>query len=412
MAAISFINARVFDGVAPVLRAGRTVRVENGLIASIGEGNAAQSGDEVVDCKGAVLMPGLIDLHVHVWAAELNVSRLVEYPAEYVALFAASSLLGSLDRGFTTLRDAGGTDAAYALAIEQGFIKAPRFFHSGRLISQTGGHGDMRGLLVQDFGGCVCCPPRQSRFTSIADGADGVRKAVREEFRRGARQVKLMCSGGVASPTDPIDKMQYTDAEILAAVEEARMRDLYVFAHCHPDAAIRRCSELGVRCIEHATFISEETATVMAHNGTYAVPTLAVVHALNADGPAFGFPETSQRKLAGCLEAMLRGLAIMKRAGVKMGFGTDLLGAHQQRQCIEFGLRADVLPSFDVLLSATSVAAEILMEKGRLGVIAPGAHADILMVDGDPLDDVRVLGRDGTTLPVIMKAGQFHKRLI
>lgn len=412
MPAISFVNARVFDGVAPTLHAGRTVRVEDGLIAGLGEGNLAQAGDEIVDCKGAVLMPGLIDLHVHIWAAELNLSKVVEYPGEYLALYAAGTLLGSLNRGFTTLRDAGGTDAAYAVAIEQGFIKAPRFFHSGRLISQTGGHGDLRSMLVQDFGDCICCPPRQARFTAIADGADSVRKAVREEFRRGARQVKLMCSGGVSSPTDPIDKVQFTDAEILAAVEEARVRDLYIFAHCHPDAAIRRCSELGVRCIEHATFVSEETAAIMARNGTYAVPTLAVVHALNTDGPAFGFPEASQRKLAGCMEGMLRGLAIMKRAGVKMGFGTDLLGRHQERQCTEFGLRADVLPSYDVLLSATSVAAEILMEGGRLGVITPGAHADILVVDGDPLNDVRVLGHDGKTLPVIMKAGQFHKKLI
>jgi imidazolonepropionase-like amidohydrolase len=150
----------------------------------------------------------------------------------------------------------------------------------------------------------------------------------------------------------------------------------------------------------------------MARNGTYAVPTLAVVHALNTDGPKFGLPEASQKKLAGLYDAMLRGLSIMKRAGVKMGFGTDLLAQHQDRQCIEFDIRAEVLSSYDILASATSMAAEILMEDGRLGVIAPGAYADILVVDGDPLDDVRVLSRNGETLPVIMKAGAFHKRLI
>lgn len=411
MTSIAFDNARVFDGTTPHLLPGRSVLVEDGLIKKVGETSLAAEAEQVVNCQGRVLMPGLIDLHVHIWAVDMNISKVIDYPSEYVALFAASSLQGSLDRGFTSLRDAGGTDAGYALAIERGLVKAPRFFHSGRFISQTGGHGDFRTMFEQ-ANDCLCCPPRLARFTALADGPDAVRRAVREEFRRGARQVKMMCSGGVASPTDPIDKLQYTDEEIKAAVYEARVRGLSIFAHCHPDEAIRRCSELGVRCIEHATFITPETAALMAKNGTYAVPTLAVVHALNADGAKFGLPEASVKKLNGVWDAMLSGLSIMKRAGVKMGFGTDLLAQHQDRQCIEFEIRAEILSSYDILVSATSMAAEILMEDGRLGVIAPGAHADILVVDGDPLDDVRILARSGAALPVIMKAGAFHKKLI
>jgi len=409
MTSVLFANAAVFDGRTPHLLADHHVLVEDGLIREVSDRPISSASARTVDLRGRTLMPGLIDLHVHIWAVDLNIPRVPTLPTEYIAMFAAGTLERSLDRGFTTLRDAGGTDAGYALAIERGFVKAPRFFHSGRFISQTGGHADFRTALEQVFNECACCPTPQSRFTAIADGADAVRKAVREEFRRGARQVKLMCSGGVASPTDPIDKLQFTDEEILAAVAEADMRGLYIFAHCHPDIAIRRAAELGIRCIEHASFISEETAAFLAQKGTYVVPTLAVVKALNDDGPRFGFPEVSMRKLAGMYDAMLRGLEIMKRAGVRMGFGTDLLAQHQERQCIEFDIRADVLPAYDILVSATSMAAEILMEEGRLGVIAPGAHADLIAVDGDPLRDVRVLARDGATLPVIMKAGAFHK---
>jgi imidazolonepropionase-like amidohydrolase len=412
MTTTAFINANVFDGVTPHLLADRCVVVEDGLIREISEDKDASAADRVIDAAGRTLMPGLIDLHVHIWFAELDVTRVAALPTEYLALFAANTLQSSLDRGFTTLRDAGGTDGGYALAIERGLIKSPRFYHTGRVISQTGGHGEFRASFEQDLTGCVCCPPRYERFVSIADGADAVRKAVREEFRRGSRAIKMMCSGGVTSPSDPIDKLQYTDAEILAAVEEANMRGSYVFAHCHPDAAIKRCAELGVRCIEHASMITPETARLLAEKAVYAVPTLAVVKALNDDGAQLGVPAASMKKLSNLYDYMLRGLEYMKTAGVKMGFGTDLLAQHQVRQSMEFEIRADVLSAHDVLISATSVAAEILMEDGKLGVIAPGAYADVLLVDGNPLDDVRLLAKGADVIPVIMKAGQFHKLTI
>jgi imidazolonepropionase-like amidohydrolase len=221
-----------------------------------------------------------------------------------------------------------------------------------------------------------------------------------------------MASGGVASPTDPLDKLQFTDEEILAAVDEANRRGSYIFAHCHPDEAIRRCSELGVRCIEHVTMLTPETAAIMARNGTYGVPTLAVLRAFYDDGAKFGLPQASIEKMANLFDKMLAGLKIMKDAGVKIGFGTDLLAEHHDRQGIEFEIRAEVLDPYDVLISATSVAAEIIMEEGRLGVIAPGAYADILLVDGNPMDDVRILGRQGSNFPVIMKAGNFHKKAV
>jgi imidazolonepropionase-like amidohydrolase len=403
-----FQNALIFDGVSPSLREGH-VLVEGGTIREISDSPITAVADVEIDARGRTLMPGLIDLHVHIWAADMNVAKLAQMPTQYYSIFAAQFLQSTLDRGFTTLRDAGGTDAGFAMAIEKGFIAAPRFYHSGRFISQTGGHGDFRHGHEQHFSDCMCCPPRHERFTAIADGADAVRKAVREEFRRGAKAIKIMASGGVASPTDPLDKLQFTDAEIRAAVEEAEMRGSYIFAHCHPDIAIRRCSELGVRCIEHVSQISPETAALMAKNGTYAVPTLAVARAFLDDGAKFGLPQASLDKMSNLLETMTEGLAHLKKAGVKVGFGTDLLAEHHERQGMEFALRAEVLDPSDILISATSVAAEILMEEGLLGVIAPGAHADILLVDGNPMDDVTILGQDGRNMPAIMKAGKFHK---
>lgn len=406
-----FRNAQIFDGISRDLREGH-VLVENGIICEVSDAPISVTADVNIDARGRTLMPGLIDLHVHIWAADMDVVKLAQMPTEYYSIFAAQFLQSTLDRGFTTLRDAGGTDAGFAMAIEKGFIKSPRFYHSGRYISQTGGHGDFRAGHQQHLSDCMCCPPKHERFTAIADGADAVRKAVREEFRRGAKAIKIMASGGVASPTDPLDKLQFTDAEILAAVDEAEMRGSYIFAHCHPDNAIRRCSELGVRCIEHVSMVSPETAAIMAKNGTYGVPTLAVVRAFYDDGPKFGLPEANLLKMQDLLESMTQGLVHMKNAGVKVGFGTDLLAEHHDRQGIEFALRAEVLDAYDILTSVTSVAAEILMEEGRLGVITPGAYADILLIDGNPMDDVTILGQDGRNFPVIMKAGEFHKNVL
>ena len=207
MRPVTFINARVFDGTSPHLLEGHSVRVVDGAIEAIAAGAAPGPDDDVVDCAGRCLMPGLIDLHVHIWFADMNVTKLAQLPTEYLAMFATTALRGSLDRGFTSLRDAGGTDGGYAWAIAQGVVVSPRYFHTGRVISQTGGHGDFRASFEPDLEGCMCCPPLLARFTAVADGADAVRRAVREEYRRGSRAIKMMCSGGVSSPTDPIDKI-------------------------------------------------------------------------------------------------------------------------------------------------------------------------------------------------------------
>jgi imidazolonepropionase-like amidohydrolase len=410
---IVFKGARVFDGASETLRTGENVTVEGGFIREISDRPISAEAD-VVECGGRVLMPGLIDAHVHVYAVGLNIVRVAQSPVSYLAHFAARFLRSSLDRGFTTLRDVGGADVGLALAIKDGLLdRVPRLFYGGHVISQTGGHGDFRpGDHSLDAGHYCGCSYHADPLAVVADGADAVRKAVREELRRGASHIKIMASGGVASPTDPLDRCQYSDEEIRAAVDEADRAGSYVAAHCHPKEAVRRAAELGVRSIEHATLIDLPTAEFVAARGSFTVPTMAVIIALAEEGEKLGFPAVSMEKLRRVADAALASLEIMKRAGVRMGFGTDLLGPLHVRQSSEFSLRGKVLPALDVLRSACTVNAQLLREEGRLGCVRAGAMADLLVVDGNPLEDLSVLAAGGEQLSVIMKDGVFHKRAL
>jgi imidazolonepropionase-like amidohydrolase len=407
---VIFRNAAVFDGRTPYLLENHSVVVENAKIVEVRAGDASVPGDQIIDVGGRTLMPGLIDLHTHPCLNDVVAPRAVVTRTEIVALYAAQALRRSLMSGFTTLRDAGGTDAIYLKAMQLGLIEGPRLYPSGRFITMTGGHGDMRD---PDMPGLPsCCGHLQDRFVSIADGPEEVRKAVREELRRGATQIKLFVSGGVMSPTGRLDHLQYTAAEIRAAVETAEAQHRYVLAHCHPDGAIRRASECGVRSVEHCSFITEETAAFMVERGTYAVPTLAVAKGLIDNAAQLGLLKANQEKMKGIWEPMLRSMEILKRAGVKVGFGSDVSGQLQDRQCSEFTLRSDIFSSYEILVSATSMAAEIMHEDGNIGVVAPGAHADIIVVDENPLDDVRVLDKAGQNISLIMKAGHLHKTVV
>jgi len=414
MTKVVFRNARVFDGWSPDLSDGCDVVVEDGVIREVSEGPVALAGEaEVVECGGRVLMPGLIDAHVHVYAASVNLGRAVRWPATYVAHFAARFMEAALDRGFTTVRDMGGGDVGLGTALRDGLVKGPRLVYGGRVISQTGGHGDTRpgDSELADLDACACACHTDA-LAVIADGADAVRKAVREELRRGASHIKIMGSGGVASPTDPLDRCQYSDEEIAAAVDEAQRAGKYVAAHCHPAEAVRRCVALGVRSIEHATLVDEPTAAFVAEKGAYAVPTMATIFALMDEGAALGLPPVSLEKLRRVADAALGSLEILHRAGVKMGSGSDLLGALHTRQTSELALRARVLPTIEVLRSACAVNAELIDAAGRLGCVREGAFADLLVVDGDPLAEIAVLTGHGERLAVVMAQGRFHKRTI
>jgi imidazolonepropionase-like amidohydrolase len=411
MGSIVFRNAHVFDGHAPERLMNHSVVVEDGLIREV-SARTDLTADDVVDVGGRTLMPGLIDLHIHAYAADVSAQKVDSAGEPYRTAHAVRMLGHALDCGFTTVRDVGGGDWSLWRAIEDGLIRAPRFFYAGKVLSMTGGHGDFRPLHDSRHTAGYCSCGSQNSICVIADGPDECLKAAREELRRGAHCIKIMCSGGVVSPSDPVWMNQYREDEVRIVVEECRQRRTYVSAHCHPASAIRRAIEFGVRCIEHGTLIDETTAALAVETGVYVVPTTVVLTALVELGQQLGFPRQNLDKAIEVQARALAGLEVMRRAGVAIGFGTDLIGDTYLRQTREFLIRRQVFADLDILRQATSIGAEILMQEGRLGCVRPGAHADLLVVEGNPLQDVSVLAQDGATLPVIMKAGCFVKRAI
>jgi imidazolonepropionase-like amidohydrolase len=405
MSQILFENAALLDVARGERRPGTSVLVEGDRIAEVSDGTLRAPGARRIDLAGRTLMPGLIDAHVHAVLTTMDLAALEKKPITLVANEARVVLEGMLRRGFTTVRDAGGADWGLAQAVERGLIRGPRLFFSGRVLSQTGGHGD---FSPRDDAPRLCaCSIRSSGFSHVADGVDAVRKAAREELRRGAFQVKIMASGGVASPTDPIWNLQYSEDEMRAIVEEARGWRTYALAHAYTPEAITRAVRAGVRSIEHGNLIDAETAALMAREGAFLVPTLVTYFKIEELGRALGFPAVSQRKVKDVLDAGLASLEIARAAGVAIGFGTDLLGETHEHQNQEFAIRARVLSSAEILRSATLVNAALLRREGELGVVAAGALADLLVVDGDPLADVTLLAEPEKHLVAVMKGGEF-----
>ena len=400
----------LLDGTTPELREGMHLLIEGERILEIADRPITASQAHCIDVKGKTLMPGLIDAHVHLIATTLNLGQLALEPVSLTTARAIQIAEGMLQRGFTTIRDAGGADWGLAAAVEYGLIKGPRVFYSGRTLSQTGGHGDFRPRTWEGDH-CVSCMVG-AQFSIIADGVPAVQKAAREELRRGATQIKIMASGGVASPTDPVWNVQYSEEEIGAVVWEARSWHTYVMAHAYTPEAIARCVRCGVRSIEHGNLIDQDTATLMAQAGAFLVPTLVTYEAMHREGKHWGLPQVSLDKLKDVREAGLQSLEYAKAAGVKLGLGTDLLGELHGYQSLEFSLRAEVLSPFEVIRSATTVNAELLNRSGELGVIAPGALADLLVVDGNPLTDLTFLQEQGKHLLLIMKGGQLYKNTL
>ncbi|CAM3997699.1 amidohydrolase family protein [Bordetella tumulicola] len=409
MSAVLFKNGNLLDPTQPELQEGYDVLVENGLIKEVSDKPITAASARVIDASGKTVMPGLIDLHGHVMATQLNLSSQGALPDALVMMRAVPIMAAMLRRGFTTLRDAGGAGWGLKCAVEEDTVIGPRLFISGRALSQTGGHGDprQRSDHLRPMSYCGCCF-RAGDIGRVVDGVDNLRRAVREEFQMGADQIKIMASGGVASPTDPIAAYGYSEDEIAAIVAEARGRQTYVMAHSYTAEAIERAVRNGVRTIEHGNLIDERVAKLMAEKGAYVVPTLITYEALANEGASYGLPADSVDKIATVRTAGLASLALYKRAGVKMGFGSDLLGPSQRLQSDEFRIRAEVLPNFEVLQSATLIGAEILNMQGKLGQLIEGAIADVLVVDGNPYKDINCLLGQGDHIPLVMKAGQIY----
>ncbi|MBL8707116.1 MAG: amidohydrolase family protein [Rhodospirillales bacterium] len=407
MGQILFKNAKLLDPNEDALQGGTSVLVEGDKIKEVSQKPIKAPKADVIDCGGKTLMPGLIDCHVHVFLSEVNIRFLEAMPLTMMTAKGADQALAMLNRGFTTVRDTGGADWGMRDAIAQGYLKGPRLFIAGRAIGPTGGHSDARRRT--DFGaGCRCCNA-MNFCLEVSDGTDPVRAAVREQLRQGVDQIKIMVSGGVASPYDPLDSRQFTLDEIGAAVEEAEAFGRYVQAHAYTPEAITRAVSKGVRTIEHGNLIDEKSAKLMKQKGAYMVANLVAYYAMKERAKEFGMNADMLAKNDLVIDGGLKSLEICKRAGVKVGYGSDLLGQLQVDQSREFLLRREVLSPIEILRQATLVGAEILRQEGKLGIVAPGAYADILVVDGDPIKKLELLTGQGEHMSVIMKAGQFHK---
>lgn len=390
MGRLLLTDADVFDSNRASIDRAHTIVVEGDRIVEVtDEPVEPAADDETIDCRGRTVLPGLIDAHVHIAVTTMDFGALAGHPASLRAIGSARILEGMLRRGFTTVRDAGGADAGFSAAIDRGLVAGPTLLRAGRALSQTGGHGDVRTPFVP---GMTCaCEIAESGIALLADGVDAVRRAAREELRQGAHAIKVMASGGVASPTDPLWMEAYTSGELEAAVEEAERRRTYVMAHAYTPGAIIRAVEAGVRSIEHGNLLDEEAATVMAEAGAALVPTLVTYWAIAEYGEAFGLPRWAVDKVGEVLDAGKQSVRIALDAGVRVGFGTDLLGEAHDFQSKEFEIRAEVQSPADVLAAATSQNAAIMGLEGEIGVVAAGARADLVIVDGDPLADITVL---------------------
>jgi len=408
MAAIIFANCAVLDGSSRERREDHHVLVEGDRIREVSDRPITSAAAETIDLRGRTLMPGLIDAHVHVLAVDAALARLSDRPVTLLTLQAAKVLEGMLQRGFTTIRDAGGADGGLGQAVEDDLVRGPRIFPSGMALSQTGGHGDVRPR-TQSVVTCACCEGGIN-LSRIADGVAECRRAARDELRKGATQIKILASGGVASPYDPIWNLQYSEGEVRAIVEEAQAWHTYVLAHAYSPEAIRRSIDFGVRSIEHGNLIDRATAEHVAGADAFVVPTLVTYDALHRFGKELGFSEVNMAKLAEVREAGLHSLEILQRAGVKIGLGTDLLGPMHRHQSREFVIRAEAMAPFDIIRSATIVNADLLNRAGDLGVVASGGRADLIAVDGDPLADISLLDGQGEHLSHIMKDGVLYKR--
>jgi len=403
---ILFTNARVLDAEAGVTRDGQAVLVKDGRIAEVGSGIAAPAGAREIDLGGRVLMPGLIDCHTHVVADSLDLWANMIAPASLAALRSARVMQAMVQRGFTTIRDLGGADYGLVRGVEDGLIDGPRIIICGKGLTTTGGHADLR-KRTDDRPGMMS--DRLGSMGYIADGVDEVRFACRKMIKEGANFIKVMANGGVSSPNDPIHSIQYSREEILAMVEEAENAGLYVSAHVYTDRAIRRCVELGVHSLEHCNLITPETAKLAAEKGCIAVPTLVAYDALWLDGKELGLGPVEFEKIEVVRSGGLKSLAIMRDAGLPMAFGSDLLGGLRKYHCMEFELLAKVLTPAEIIRSATVVGADLCRLKGEIGVIAKGAQADLIVVDGNPLEDIMLLAGDGKHMSMIMRGGRVLK---
>jgi imidazolonepropionase-like amidohydrolase len=377
---VTIENALIFDGYSEDL-VESSVRVSDGVIVEIDD--QVSPSDRMIDARGRCLLPGLIDAHFHAYGISLHGLEFEAGPMSYVALAGARRLEKALRRGFTTVRDVAGGDIGLARAIDTGLVQGPRYLYTGPALSQTGGHGDVRPA---DLDLCM----HTARMNEVVDGVDALRKVVRERLRTGAHAIKIMASGGVVSPTDPLRPAQYSAEEIAAVADEATRRNSYIAAHAYSSEAVRHAVANGVRSVEHGNLLDEPTAAFMAAHRAFLVPTLIAYDAMDRRGEEVGLPDSGRQKNREVLDQGRVAVERAHAAGIQVGFGTDLMGELEDDQLLGLRLQTEAAGVLRCLRSATSVNADLLGRED-LGKVAIGARADLLLLEGNPLEDPTLL---------------------
>jgi len=414
--AVLFQNVRIFDGKNGALSPPSNVLVRDNRIEKISAATITADA-QVINGGGRVLMPGLIDAHWHAMLVRPTPASALANDVGYTNLLAAAEATSTLMRGFTTVRDMGGPAFALKRAIDEGLVAGPRIYPSGAIITITSGHGDFRQLsdLPRTIGGMLS---RMEKIggSMVADSPDEVRVRAREQLMQGATQVKLTAGGGVASPFSPLDVSTFTEPELRAAVEAADNWGTYVATHAYTPVSIQRSIAAGVRCIEHGHLMDDATARLMAEKGIWlsTQPFLDVATASGL-GPA------EQDKMRQVVSGTDRVYALAKKYGIKTAFGTDVLFAPalaERQGAMLVSLTRWYKPA-EALIMATSTNAELLglsglrnPYPGRLGVVEEGALADLLLVDGNPIENIRLIEDPAKNFLVIMKGGKIYKNLL
>jgi imidazolonepropionase-like amidohydrolase len=419
-----FTNVNIFNGTDDRLQENHNVLVEGNLIKAISDGEIKANKDAtVIDGGGRTLMPGLIDAHVHLSITEPIAVLRDQQDWMFWGAVAGKEAEKMLLRGFTTVRDASGPAIGLARAIDLGKIVGPRVYPSGPVISQTSGHGEHRHYNQSHPN----MPGSQPHFFNqhlefLADGEAEVLRATREALRLGATQIKLMAGGGLSSAVDPLHTIQYLPEELEAAVRAARDWDTYVLVHVYEDAAILRAIEAGVLSLDHATLMTEKSARAIKKADVWVVPYFSML-GLEEDTIAAVLGEQAVQKFLMVQKGAREQMRLLKQHDIrKVAFSTDIIGnpAALAKQNNELGYRLEAWSSYEVLLQATSLNAELLGLSGKLnpytegvlGAIVKGAYADILLVEGNPLEDVRGLEDYTNNIKLIMKDGKIYKNTL
>jgi len=404
-------NATLIDGTGgdPIPKASVIVEGERIKEVLAGPPGKIPSDATTIDCRHQTLLPGLIDAHVHIGAVEANVMEQQRRNFTSLLVIRALRLIKeTLDQGFTTVRDAGGADPGFREALRQGLIQGPRLFVAGYPLSQTGGHGDFR--LPTEFRS-----PSEDVAglpTRICDGVDQVRRGAREQLRQGVDHLKVMAGGGAMSPSDEIDTSQYSIEELKAAVFEAQSAGTYVMAHVYSSRSIRNSLAAGVRTLEHGNLLDEESARAMKDAGAFLVPTLVTYQMISQMGKDLGIPGDNIRKINIAREKSFEALSIAHRIGVKIASGSDLLGPMQVYKGTELELKSRVLGPMGAIVASTKTNAELLRKDECLGTIEAGKLADFILINGDPLKDMKLFQQFQEKMTVIIQGGRVYKNIL